>query len=288
MNSTSIISKKPRKSKKYIFVLKNINAEKIDQKYGIRIISNLLNSNEQPLNTTKLTELNELYSNSHQDTISFLDETKRYYQCNISMIDFNTCKSLRNSLYNCFWCRYPFNSTPIGCPIKYVSNKGIKTYYSEISKDKYIIKENITEHKKKSLKSSDQNFIFIPIKSNNNSNVDIQENEYYLTDSVFCSFNCCKAFILDNHHSNLYEHSNFLLIKMYNEILCVKNNNVPLKEKKDINPAPHWKLLIEYGGNLTINQFRDMFNKNQYDFNDVILLNKFKPLATLFEEKINF
>ena len=52
------VAKKPRKSKKYIFVLNNINVEKIKQKYGITIISNLTN-NEQPLNTTKLSELNE-------------------------------------------------------------------------------------------------------------------------------------------------------------------------------------------------------------------------------------
>ena len=289
MTNSTVISKKPRKSKKYIFVLKNINVEKIDQKYGISIVSNLLNSNEQPINTTKLTELNELYSSSHQETISFLDETKRHYQCNVSMIDFHTSRTIKNVKYNCFWCRHPFNSTPIGCPVKYISNKGVKTYYSEISKDKYIIKENITEHKKNSLKS-DQNFIFIPIKSSSNSNVDIHENEYYLTDGIFCSFNCCKSFILDSHHNNFYEHSNFLLVKMYNEIISTNNkNNLNLiKEKKDINPAPNWKLLVEYGGNLTINQFRDTFNKNQYDLHDVVSFNKLKPLATLFEEKINF
>jgi hypothetical protein len=76
---------------------------------------------------------------------------------------------------------------------------------------------------------------------------------------------------------------------MYNEIISSNNKkNLVIKEKKDINPAPHWKLLVEYGGNLTINQFRDTFNKNQYDLHDIVSFNKFKPLATLFEEKINF
>jgi hypothetical protein len=56
-----------------------------------------------------------------------------------------------------------------------------------------------------------------------------------------------------------------------------------------INPAPHWRLLVDYGGNLTINQFRDNFSKTQYEYRG-ILRNQdiFKPIGTLFEEKINF
>jgi len=65
------VTKKPRKSKKYIFVLHNINVEKIKQKYGITIVSNLTN-NEQPLNTTKLSELNDITNSGiSNETISF-------------------------------------------------------------------------------------------------------------------------------------------------------------------------------------------------------------------------
>lgn len=279
----SIVVKKTRKSKKYNFVLKNINTDKIDQKYGISIMSNLSQNDDQPINTTKLSELNDIYSNSQPDSISFLDETKRLYQCYVSMIDFNSGENVKNLNYNCFWCKHSFQSDPIGCPIRYVSNKGIKTYYSEISKDKYIIKENITEHKK-NLLTSQSNFIFIPIKSNN-SNITFEENSHYVTDGIFCSFNCCKAFINDNNHISMYEHSNFLLTKLYNEF----TNFLKKDAVKNINPSPHWRLLKVYGGHLTINQFRESFNKIQYDFHDMLSLKtKFKPLATLFEEKINF
>jgi hypothetical protein len=284
--------KKPRKSKKYIFILKGINSEQIDQKYGISIVSNLTNNDEQPVNTTKLTELNDIYSNNQPESISFLDETKRLYQCNVSMIDFCRGENIKNWKYNCFWCRHSFQSEPIGCPIRYVSNKGIKTYFSEISKDKYTIKENITEHKK-NLLGIQQNFIFIPIKTNNSS-IEIEENEFYYTDGIFCSFNCCKAFINENKHNSLYEHSNFLLTKIYNEFLGkINKDSMSVKKEKDgiknINPSPHWRLLVEYGGNLTIKEFRENFNKTQYEFHDTVSFRtKFKPLATLFEEKINF
>ena len=79
-----------RRTKKYIFTLFNLNTEKIDQKYGITIISNIYNNNNEnpPDNTTKLIELEEL-DNSSVEIVSFLDETKRIYKCLISMIDFS-------------------------------------------------------------------------------------------------------------------------------------------------------------------------------------------------------
>ena len=43
--------RKPRKSKKYFFVLKNINAEKIETKYNISMTNNiLLQNNEKVFN----------------------------------------------------------------------------------------------------------------------------------------------------------------------------------------------------------------------------------------------
>ena len=92
----------------------------------------------------------------------------------------------------------------------------------------------------------------------------------------------------------MYEHSNFLLTKIYNEFLGkINKDSVSVKKEKDgiknINPSPHWRLLAEYGGNFTIKEFRENFNKTQYEFHDTVSFRtKFKPLATLFEEKINF
>ena len=179
--------KKPRKSNKYVFTLKNINTDKVDMKYNITLMSNI-NHNDQPTNTTKLTELNIDHT---MDIISFLDESKRLYQCNISMIDFSSGKDVESFRYKCFWCKNNFNTMSIGCPIKYISSNAIKSYYSEVSKDNYIIKENITRIKRQ--KYDD----------NPDTNIQLEKKEFYLTDGIFCSFNCCKAFIKDNKHNNL-------------------------------------------------------------------------------------
>lgn len=293
MINTAVIKKK-RKSKKYIFTLHNINTEKIEQKYGITIVSNIANVDEAPPeNSTKLTELSEL-NNEHVDVISFLDETKRLYQCHISMIDFKSGEDIKNLKYCCYWCRHKFESASIGCPIKYISKKAVKNYYSEVSKDFYTIKENITRNRSQMLHTNKSKFVFSPhlavektdetataIAPPTTCSININNKDYYSTDGIFCSFNCCKAFIKENKHNKLYENSDILLTKLYEDMYNVKNIV--------INPSPHWRLLIEYGGYLTIQQFRDNFNKTTYESHGVIRnTDIFKPIATLYEEKLNF
>jgi hypothetical protein len=266
--------KHKRKSTKYVFILKNINTEVIDQKYGLSGISNLITNedeSQQPLNTTNILELNENHQNEIKEVISFLDDSKRTYQCNISMIDFLSGFDTEKLRYRCYWCRNTYNTSSIGCPIRYISSKAIKSYHSEVSKDNYIIKEQITRNKRKYIE-------------NNNKYVKtdtvIDKKEYFETDGVFCSFNCCKAFIEDNKHNNLYINSNILLVKMYNDMFG-KNINY-------ITPAAHWRLLKEYGGYMTITEFRENFNKASYEYHGITKKELFKPLAMLFEEKIKF
>jgi hypothetical protein len=276
---------KKKKPSKYVFTLKNIDIEKIDEKYGI--IDKKLDSG---VNITKLTELSELEKSNN--TISFLDESKRLYNCNISMIDINSSKEINSessNKYNCFWCRHFFTNQPIGCPISYISNKITKSYFSEISKENYSIKENITKSKlikyNNTVKNKNIPFIFTSLKDKTYSNFNInKERDYYDIDGIFCSFNCCKAYIKDNKHNILYEKSDILLTKLYNDII----NNDKTKAKDDIknieiNPAPHWRLLIEYGGNLDINKFRENFTKNSYDFHGIL-----RPCSYLYEEKFTF
>ena len=272
---------KTRKSSKYVFTLKGINTEKIDQKYGITIVSNISQNIDQPLNTTTITELTELNKDTSIDIISFLDESKRLFQCNVSMIDFynkNCIETLKG--YNCYWCRHQFSSKPIGCPINYVSSKVVKSYHSEVSKDDYMIKENITRYKSEKIGETD---LFM---TKNKSNIAMHKDEYFVTDGLFCSFNCCKAFIKDNKHNNMYEQSDSLLIKLYKDMNVDSNE---LSKIIKINPAPSWRMLKEYGGQLTIEEFREKFNKCTYDFYGTVNIQSlFKPMGMLYEEKINF
>jgi hypothetical protein len=256
------------KSKKYLFSLKNVDTDKINKKYDV-FSSNINNSssfeeNLQPNNITKLTDLSE----NNKNTFSFLDESKRLHKCYVNMIDFNSCKNINDfHNYNCFWCRHSFDTKPIGCPVKYVSNVAVKKYYSEISKDIYTIKENITI--KKSITDIEDN------------KIKIINNDYYETDGIFCSFNCIMAFILDNKHIRIYDDSIMLLNKMYNDFLKVNNAS--------ISPAPSWRLLIEYGGHLNINDFRNNFNKIEYEYHGIIRkIPTQESIGTIFEQKFKF
>ena len=274
--------KKINTKKSYIFTLQNIKTEKIDQKFGITIVSNINSSNNTPLNTTKISDLS--YTKNIPEIVSFLDDSKKKHKCTISMVDFNTNKELISGVtYDCFWCRskIPTNVIAIGCPIKYAPNQAIKTYYSEISKDTYTIKENITSTKLKEIKVSDD------------TRLTILNKGYYITDGIFCSFNCCMSYIIDNRTNSMYILSEMLLLKMYNEIY--EKPGSPDRRFADVSPsqgesieqAPHWRTLVQYGGDLTIEEFRNSFNKIEYQKHGYVT-HKFKPIGMLFEEKLKF
>ena len=254
---------KKRRKSKYFFLLKNINIRDIYEKYGVLFSANTEDEKE-PIETTKLTELE--IPKGTPEVISFLDEAKRAHMCYISQIDFNSRMEINLLRYHCYWDRHPFDSRPIGCPIKYVSSQAVKTYHSHISKDIYTIKQNVTKQRRQNLCDD---------------HIKVKVGEYYETDGVFCSFNCCQAFINAHKHNRLYDQSNTLLLKMYNFIFDTKMARV--------TPSPHWRTLEPYGGHLNILRFRDGFNKVDYECHgSTKSLPSFAALATLYEEKIKF
>lgn len=232
-------------SNKYKFKISGINLEEIGKKFNIDMSLN---------NKTLLTELGDNTS----ETISFLDETKKLHNCsNISKI--NTSKQ-----YNCFWCRYQINSIPIQCPIKFIPSQIQRTILSH--NKNYILKENIN-HNVTNL--NDDTFSW----SNDKS--------YYETDGVFCSFNCCQAWINDNKHKSEYNDSSYLLRKMYKDMTGNTTDT--------IKPAPNWRLLNNYGGNLTIEDYRNNFTKFDYIFHGTILSNVlYNPYNYIYESKFKF
>jgi hypothetical protein len=277
--------KEPKIKPTYFFSLLNIDIDKIEKLYGIvLLVSNLnMTENQQPNNTTNLSDL---YINKNTpEIISFLDESKNEHKCTVSMIDLNSLKPLINNNYNCFWCNHsiPPELIPIGCPIKYIPNQTVKTYISEISKDKYIIKGNITTtQKKKLLNIQDKRLSII-------------EHDYYLTDGIFCSWNCTMAFIDQNKINPLYILSEMLLLNMYYQMYQIKNIT--------IEKAPSFRLLQKYGGHLSINEFRNSFNKIEYIHHGIITSSLEstttssdgkgtipiqKSISNLFEQSIKF
>jgi hypothetical protein len=258
--------------KKYLFILKNINIESIDQKYGISIPSNLTNT-DRPKNTTKI---EDLLNNNSSNMISFLDESKRQVKCCVIMSDINSCQSPSEMSQECFWCRIPFREgiIPIGCPIQYIPHQAVKTYHSKISKDKYTIKQNITVGRAKQLTER------------KDKRISVLEGDYYQTDGAFDSFNCLASFISANKHNPLYNNSMTLTLEMYNRMH-------PDKPISNINLAPHWRMLRRCGGPLSDDEFFNSFNKILYIphghiKNTEAYTPKMKPIGWLYEEKMKF
>ena len=104
----------------------------------------------------------------------------------------------------------------------------------------------------------------------------IKADESYETDGVFCSFNCTLAFALENRSNPLYSRSVSLINRIYNDMS--ENGNTPL------TPSPSWRLLEEYGGQLSIDEYRKNLYRITYEDRG-IQRPIFNPVAMVYEEK---
>jgi hypothetical protein len=250
-------------SKKRNFVLKNVNIEEINKLYGLSIISNLEKEKNDSLKTTKI---NEVISQDIEYSVTFLDENKRENKCKATMIELLTKNIIPDKTHiKCFWCKYSFDTKPIGCPIKYVNPLIEKSYISQITKDKYYMRENIVKSKLKHI-----------IENNNDHQFDITAfpSDYYLTDGVFCSFNCVLAFVKDNNHDVLYKESYSLLHCLYYDLVG--------KKITKIIQSPHWRLLSDFGGPFSIEEYRK--NLNFIDFKFLFNIRDMKSISKIYKE----
>ena len=206
------MNKKKTSAKKYVFTLPfTASLVALYKENGIFPIKNV-------------TDVDEIIS-----TFSYSDETRKFHKCIVSKIgDFNS------GAYHCYWCRHPFKTQALGCPIKYMPNTSVRTYYSEMTKSNFSVKESVcfNQHVK------------------HKDDIETIENDYYETDGIFCSPNCLLSYIKDNKKNALYIDSETLFYR-----LC------PDK----ILPAPHWRVLDVYGGPLSIEKFREGFSKMHYE-----------------------
>lgn len=246
-------------SKKRSFFLKEINTEEIDKKYGLCIISNI---EKESITQDKKTDIFEVLDKNEEISISFVDDKND--KCLVTMLEWinkETYPVKTDKL--CFWCKHTFTNRPLGCPIKYINDRVEKSYISHITKDKYFMKENITKNKLDQILALKKDII------------DIKqiETEHYLTDGIFCSFNCIIAFICENAHDPFYSESKMLTYSMYKELIG--------KNAIKIKAAPHWRLLKSFGGPYTIEEFRKVFNIFEYEECSFHM----KTLSKIFKEK---
>jgi hypothetical protein len=251
--------------------LKHIDASIIDQKYNF-IVYKEKNKNEKKntISKTKIADITK--DNLKSSYFSYIDEAKNDHICIITMKDVILNKELPvKTDINCFWCRHNFSSRPIGCPITFKNTRLYKKYYSEITKNNYCLQETISTKQLEDSKDS---------KNDNYYSLEIQPSNYYLTDGIFCSFNCCFAFIDFNKLNPLYSQSLNLLKKMYYDLF--PNYDISLMK------APHWRLLKDYGGELSIEEFRKNFYKVDYIENNdfTTIFPHQKSMGLIFEKRI--
>ncbi len=204
-----------------------------------------------------VTHINDINQNKH-DTTFYIDDESSY---RLIMLDMTNKKEVQSTL--CFWDKHPFDTHPIGCPIRYVSPVLQKTVYSEITKERYDIRQSVP--RMNSLTDEKNNCITGQRPANE---VCINENGYYEVDGSFCSGNCVLAFIQSQRNNPLYSHSKSLLYKMYLEhnqrLEPPVRSNQRLEPPVRITPAADWRLLSAFGGYMDINTFRDSFNNFTY------------------------
>lgn len=84
---------------------------------------------------------------------------------------------------------------------------------------------------------------------------DYYNNTFYCV-GHFCSFNCTKSYNLDLNDLLLWKRESLLNLLYY----------LTYSEYKQIEPSPHWLILEEFGGILSINDFRSNSIINTKDY----------------------
>jgi len=222
--------KKPRgkrKAQTFPFTLHNLDVEDILSQYHEQNDSSSEDAIEESIVNLEEDEIGLSSILHEKDRLSkratyVLDSFKGNVKYWVNMIDNAQGDALpRYTNKPCWWCRSTFKSHPIGCPLKYYPN--IKSDTQE--------KERIEEHFK------DAN---LPIDCG---------NDYFETDGIFCTFPCAKAYAID-------EMKNFR-VKFNNSLTLLTQMHFKIfKEIVVIPTAGSWKLLQDYWGHLTAQEFR--------------------------------
>jgi len=282
----SFIKCPPSKKKSTVFTLKNVDVDKVKRRFlsniqGInyedtQIMENKIipETKEDVCMTTSVNKIIEI-EEKRPRVISFYDSSKQQQKWVVAMSDYITTKNLPNkSSVCCFWCKHTFETSPLGCPIQKFSKK-VKTLFRNCMNNKDIQRfREVTSCEAQEMEEDDT-YSFKNM--NNEQKLTLIPTIKYLTDGIFCSFNCVLAFIRDNKHKSLYVDSEFLLMEMYKDCL----GEIP---DEMIIPAPSWRLLKTFGGHMDINKFRNSFKCAI--FTDT--LNIFLPIAPIFSEELIF
>ena len=119
---------------------------------------------------------------------------------------------------------------------------------------------------------------YIPKTLKIDDKVDTGENDYFLTLGVFCSFPCCLAYIKEYSKTGNQDlrNSKALLNNLYYRLYG---------SELTVNEAPDWRCLKNYGGILTIDDFRRDFCTCNYIITENIKRPYMVAVGNWIEEK---
>jgi hypothetical protein len=146
----------------------------------------------------------------------------------VTMVDVINSPIPKSTNIPCMGCHRKYKSCPLGVPVKYVPSV-LNTVVNDISYSK-----NLTSREFKKMKTD------VEYRDK------IVDNDYFITDSIVCSFNC--MITVFNERPEIYRETPLLINEMYKRVF----GNYPLAK---ITKAPSWRLRKEYGGPLSDEEF---------------------------------
>ncbi len=234
--------KEAHSKKKPKFVIldeENQYAEQISQ-----INNEVLDTNKDLNNSTSLIEVENKFEKLKLSAIQrnpdfILKHGEKKINVYSGLVDYKTRQKLpEQTNILCFWCKHPFNTHPIGIPVKYHPSYVVSSLLSERTGEPVVYKEYITMKERKRLAEEGLDSL----------KETLVVQEYFETDGNFCSFNCAIAFFR-NTNKFLYRESYSLIKRLY--YLMTGEHIHYIKEAKP------WQLLRPFGGPLSIEEFRD-------------------------------
>ncbi|HSA76105.1 MAG TPA: hypothetical protein VLE02_01050 [Nitrosarchaeum sp.] len=165
----------------------------------------------------------DLHESDEKSDIFMYDSNKNREVWKVCMLDskFNVLSNYTNT--RCWWDRHKFTTSPLGCPLKYHTVNSI--HYSSF-------RERLAE---------------------NNITIKDEVCDFFETEGIFCSFCCIMSYIDNEIKKGNNRYSEYISL-VY--LLLWK-----LKKRKDVKIpcAGSWKVLIDYGGDVNIQTYREKF-----------------------------
>jgi hypothetical protein len=154
---------------------------------------------------------------------------------NETQINFDSSDQQINPV-KCFWCRNNFSGEVFSIPVRY--NPSHYPVPNGTAETKSFVEKEVSVAERKMMQAES-----IPVV--------VEEN--FDLDGIFCSGECRQAFLESNIQDPIYKDS-IALLKMYDGNKYV--------------PAMSWRTLSDYGGNLSIDEFRNINSAKKTEYRE--------------------